>query len=63
VTEAQITQIIGILSLLATTINAFVLFWIANHQRGVAEVLAKQNGALNEALTRINPPGENVIEH
>jgi len=55
-TEAQITQLIGILSILVTTLNAFVLFWIAQHQVQVKADLKKFNGTILEAIDRKTTP-------
>jgi len=52
-TEAQITQLIGVLSLLVTTINGFVLWWISDHQKQVKADLDKYNGTVLKAINSL----------
>jgi len=54
----QITQLLTIIGTLVTTINAVILFYIANHQRVVAKNLKQYNGTVLEAINSIKPPRE-----
>jgi hypothetical protein len=55
-TPEQIGQLINIIGVLVTTLNAFILWYIANHQKQVARDLKASNGTLNEALKRVIEP-------
>lgn len=55
-TPEQVGQLINILGVLVTTINAFILWYIANHQKQVARDLKAANGTLNEALAKVIAP-------
>ena len=57
-TEAQITQLIGILAVFVSTLNAFVLFWIAQHQVQVKDDLKKFNGTILEAIDKKTTPSQ-----
>jgi len=54
----QITQLLTIIGTIVTTINAVILFYIANHQRVVAKDLKQYNGTVLEAIKGVRAPTE-----